>query len=77
MKEGANGTIALSADADDLAAAIVRVDRAGPELRRSTLDWFHRNAERLSLERSLQIVSSEYAITRQTRQSGGDSSASS
>ena len=61
VEEGANGTVAFSAEADDLAAAIVRVYRAGPELRRSTLDWFHRNEERLSLERSLQIVSAEYA----------------
>jgi glycosyltransferase involved in cell wall biosynthesis len=61
VEEGVNGAIALSAEADDLAAAIVRVCQAGPELRRSTLAWFRRNAERLSLERSLKIVSSEYA----------------
>lgn len=61
VEEGANGAVAFSAEADDLAAAIIRVYRAGPELRRSTLDWFHRNEERLSLERSLQIVSAEYA----------------
>jgi glycosyltransferase involved in cell wall biosynthesis len=63
VEEGANGAVALSAEADDLAAAIVRVYKAGPELRRSTLDWFTENAERLSLERSLRIVSSEYAST--------------
>lgn len=61
VEEGTNGTIAASAGADDLAAAIVRVERAGPELRQSTLEWFHQNAERLSLERSLQIVSAEYS----------------
>ena len=56
VEEGVNGTIAASAAPDELAAAIVRVHRAGPELRRSTLDWFRRNAERLSLERSLDVV---------------------
>ena len=39
-----------SADADDLAAAIVRVHEAGPALRESTADWFERNARRLSLD---------------------------
>lgn len=61
VEEGVNGAIASSAAADDLAAAIVRVHRAGPELRRSTLDWFRRNSERLSLERSLQTVLEAYA----------------
>jgi glycosyltransferase involved in cell wall biosynthesis len=56
VEEGVNGAIAPSAAADDLAAAIVRVHRAGPELRRSTLRWFRRNADRLSLERSLETV---------------------
>jgi glycosyltransferase involved in cell wall biosynthesis len=61
IEEGVNGTVAGSASADDLAAAIVRVFRAGAELRGSTVDWFRRNAERLSLERSLQVVEDEYA----------------
>jgi glycosyltransferase involved in cell wall biosynthesis len=61
VEEGVNGAVAPTAEADDLAAAILRIHRAGTELRRSTLDWFNRNAERLLLERSLQIVSSEYA----------------
>ena len=63
VEEGVNGAIARSADADELAAAIVRVHRAGPELRRSTLDWFRLNADRLSLERSLSIVLEAYART--------------
>jgi glycosyltransferase involved in cell wall biosynthesis len=61
VEEGANGTVAASAEPGELAAAIVRLHRAGPELRRSTLDWFRQNEERLSLERSLQIVEGEYA----------------
>jgi glycosyltransferase involved in cell wall biosynthesis len=61
VDEGANGFVAPSAEADDLAAALVRVYAAGPELRCSTLDWFRRNAERLSLERSLQTVLRAYS----------------
>jgi glycosyltransferase involved in cell wall biosynthesis len=61
VDDGVNGTIAASADADELAAAIVRVHMAGAALRDSTLGWFRRNAERLSLERSLQRVLEEYA----------------
>jgi glycosyltransferase involved in cell wall biosynthesis len=60
VEEGVNGAVATSANADDLAAAIVRVHAAGPELRRSTLDWFRRNTARLSLESSLQVVELEY-----------------
>jgi hypothetical protein len=56
-----NGAVAASASPSDLAAAIVRIHTAGPELRASTLDWFRRNAERLSLESSLQVVVREYA----------------
>jgi hypothetical protein len=53
--------VAPSAEADDLAAAVVRIYEAGPELRRSTLEWFGRNAERLSLEHSIQLVLREYS----------------
>ena len=59
--EGVNGSVAPSAAAEDLAAAIVRIDRAGPKLRRSTLNWFRCNSERLSLERSLETVLEAYA----------------
>jgi len=61
VEDRVNGTVAPSAAPDDLAAAIVRVHRAGPELRRSTLGWFRRNAERLSLEGSLEAVLEAYA----------------
>jgi glycosyltransferase involved in cell wall biosynthesis len=60
VEEGTNGAVAASAGADDLSAAIVRVHNAGPELRASTLEWFRRNASRLSLESSLQLVLAEY-----------------
>jgi glycosyltransferase involved in cell wall biosynthesis len=61
VDEGENGFVAPSAEAGDLAAALIRVYEAGPELRRSTLEWFSRNAERLSLEHSLQLVLREYS----------------
>jgi glycosyltransferase involved in cell wall biosynthesis len=61
VEDGTNGTVAPSAGADDLAAAIGRVYNAGPDLRASTLEWFRRNATRLSLESSLQVVVREYA----------------
>ncbi len=61
VDEGANGFVASSAEADDLAGALIRVYNAGPGLRRSALEWFRRNAERLSLERSLQVVLREYS----------------
>jgi glycosyltransferase involved in cell wall biosynthesis len=56
-----NGTVAPSAGAEDLAAAIVRIRDAGFPLRESTLEWFRRHAERLSLDSSLQLVLAEYA----------------
>jgi len=61
VEEGMNGAIAPSAAPGDLAAAIVKIDRAGPALRDSTAAWFRRNAERLSLERSLEQVLDAYA----------------
>ena len=61
VDEGENGFVASSAEAGDLAAALVRVHDAGPELRRSTLEWFRRNAERLSLEYSVGLVLRDYS----------------
>lgn len=60
IEEGVNGFVAASRSPDDLAAAIVAVHAAGPELRRSTRDWFATNAERVSLGRSLEIVLGVY-----------------
>jgi glycosyltransferase involved in cell wall biosynthesis len=60
VEEGVNGFVAPSAAEDDLARAIIAVHRGGPALRESTLDWFGRNAERLSLERSLETVLETY-----------------
>jgi glycosyltransferase involved in cell wall biosynthesis len=60
VDEGENGFIAASADPEDLAAAILRVRDAGPELRARTAAWFARNATRLSLEHSLERVVAAY-----------------
>jgi glycosyltransferase involved in cell wall biosynthesis len=60
VEEGVNGFIAASASAEDLAGAILRVHEAGPALRESTADWFARNAERLSLAHSLDVVADAY-----------------
>ena len=64
VEHGVNGFIAESGAPEDLAAAIVAVHRAGHALRETTADWFARNAERLSLRRSLEEVSRAY--TRET-----------
>jgi glycosyltransferase involved in cell wall biosynthesis len=61
VDEGANGFVAATAAAGDLAAAIERVHDAGPALREQTCAWFARNAERLSLEGSLRRVLASYA----------------
>jgi glycosyltransferase involved in cell wall biosynthesis len=60
VEDGENGVIAPSANAADLADAILRVHEAGPALRASTAAWFARNARRLSLEGSLESVLEAY-----------------
>jgi glycosyltransferase involved in cell wall biosynthesis len=60
IEEGVNGTVAASADPEDLAAAILRVAERGDALRSSTAEWFAANARRLSLEASLETVTRRY-----------------
>jgi glycosyltransferase involved in cell wall biosynthesis len=60
VEDGVNGVIAASDAPADLAAAILRVHAAGPALRASTAAWFARNAERLSLDASLDTVAERY-----------------
>jgi glycosyltransferase involved in cell wall biosynthesis len=64
VDDGVNGVIADSASPEDLAAAIVRVHEGGAALRASTCAWFARNAQRLSLESSLQTVLASYSARR-------------
>jgi glycosyltransferase involved in cell wall biosynthesis len=61
VEDGVNGAVSPSASADDLAAAIVRVHRAGLALRESTAAWFDRESRALSLDASLEVVSAAYA----------------
>jgi glycosyltransferase involved in cell wall biosynthesis len=60
IEEGENGFIVESTDPDALAQAILRVRNEGQALRERTAAWFRRNAERLSLERSLDMVAASY-----------------
>ncbi len=60
VDDGENGFVAASAAPEDLAAAILRVREAGPALRYATAAWFGRNAQRLSLEHSLETVLAAY-----------------
>jgi glycosyltransferase involved in cell wall biosynthesis len=69
VDEGENGFVATSASPEDLADAILRVRDAGPRLRVSTAAWFARNAERLSLDSSLDRVAAAYADPRRIARS--------
>jgi glycosyltransferase involved in cell wall biosynthesis len=60
VDEGENGFIASSSSPEDLAEAVVRVQKSGPALRTSTAEWFTRNEQRLSLSHSLDIVLDAY-----------------
>lgn len=61
VEEGVNGVVAASASPADLADAIERVHRGGFGLRASTAAWYRDNADRFSLERSVEIVERLYA----------------
>jgi len=60
IAEGVNGFVAETASPADLGAAIIKVWKCGPALRRSTADWFAKNAQRLSLSSSLATVLTAY-----------------
>lgn len=60
VDDGENGFIAASAEPETLAAAIERVADGGAALRESTVQWFSRNARRLSLDGSLNVVMAAY-----------------
>jgi glycosyltransferase involved in cell wall biosynthesis len=61
IADAENGFVAPSASPEDLAAAILKVHEAGHALRESTLAWFKRNALRLSLAHSLEVVLRSYS----------------
>jgi glycosyltransferase involved in cell wall biosynthesis len=62
VEDGVNGVVARSAEPQDLAEAILRVHEGGAALRGSTADWFERNGERFSLERSVETVLEAYEL---------------
>lgn len=61
VQDGENGFVAASASPDDLADAIVRVYEQGFALRERTARWYARNARRLSLDNSLEVVAAAYS----------------
>jgi glycosyltransferase involved in cell wall biosynthesis len=61
VQDGVNGVVVESAKPEAVADAIVRMHEAGPALRESTAGWFAENAERLSLESSLEQVLASYS----------------
>ena len=67
VDEGENGFVAASADPEDLAAAILRVREGGHPLRERTAAWYARNARRLSLANSLDVVAEAYGAARTRR----------
>jgi glycosyltransferase involved in cell wall biosynthesis len=73
--EGVNGLIAQRSDPQAIADAIVQIHQSGLALRESTARWFAQNIESLSLESSLDMVSSGYAPRyAQTADPGGETS---
>jgi len=60
VQDGVNGVVVERPDPEAIAAAIVRVHEAGVGMRESTARWFVDNAQRLSLESSLQAVLATY-----------------
>jgi glycosyltransferase involved in cell wall biosynthesis len=60
VAEGENGFLADDASPAELATAVVRVRDGGEGLRDSALAWFARNADRLSIERSLETLVGAY-----------------
>jgi glycosyltransferase involved in cell wall biosynthesis len=60
IEEDVNGMIAPRSDAQAIADAIVRIHEAGAAVRERTAAWYANNAERLSVESSLQTVLAGY-----------------
>jgi len=63
IEEGENGYVAESVEPEVLAEAILRVRDEGQALRERTAGWFRRNADKLSLQRSLTAVTASYERT--------------
>ena len=61
VEEGVNGFVLQSAQADLLEEAIVLAVEGGAELRRTTLEWYERHRDELSIESSLAMVEGSYS----------------
>jgi glycosyltransferase involved in cell wall biosynthesis len=55
-----NGFVAGSRDPDELARWIVAAVREGESLRLSTVDWYERHREALSIASSLELIAASY-----------------
>ncbi len=60
VEEGVNGVLVDEPTPEAVAGAIERVHAAGPALRRSTAEWFARNARQISVDASVRRVIEEY-----------------
>jgi glycosyltransferase involved in cell wall biosynthesis len=67
IEAGVNGSIAPSASPGDLGSTIVEVVRAGSGLRQSTLEWYERHRDELSIESSLGRVERSYTAVGEER----------
>lgn len=61
IEEGVNGFVAGSAEPEELADALVKAVAGGAELRESTLEWYERRRDELSIESSLAAVEASYS----------------
>ena len=60
VDDGENGVVVASDDPEALAAAILRIHEAGESFRASTRAWYARNADRLSIDSSVDKVVAAY-----------------
>ena len=60
IEQGVNGFVVADAEPASLARAIADAVEGGAKLRASTLDWYERNSEALSIETSLALVEESY-----------------
>lgn len=61
VEDGVNGFVCADDSAQSLADAIVKVHRAGAELRRTTLEWHARHLRRVAEQDPLQRILDAYA----------------
>jgi len=66
VESGVNGELAGDTTPAAIAAALLEVIDAGPELRASSAAWFERNRERLSMDESIRVVEGIYRDSSRT-----------